>query len=39
VVALAARQAGFVLLEGVWTAISLAALWRLQKGGSAPPAC
>jgi hypothetical protein len=31
VVALRTRQAGFVLLEGVWTAISLAALWRLVR--------
>jgi uncharacterized membrane protein len=28
VVAVAARQIGFILLEGVWTAISVAALWR-----------
>jgi hypothetical protein len=29
VVAVAARQIGFIILEGVWTAISLAALVRL----------
>lgn len=32
-VALVARQAGFIILEGVWTAISLAGLvrtWRRQ---------
>lgn len=28
VVAVAARQFGFILLEGVWTAISVVALWR-----------
>lgn len=31
VVAIAARQAGFILLEGVWTAISLAALFRGRR--------
>jgi hypothetical protein len=31
VVAIAARQIGFILLEGVWTAISVAALWRLVQ--------
>lgn len=31
VVALATRQAGFILLEGVWTAISVVALWRLVR--------
>jgi hypothetical protein len=31
VVAVASRQAGFILLEGVWTAISAAALWRLLR--------
>jgi hypothetical protein len=30
-VALAARQAGFIVLEGVWTAISLWALVRLLR--------
>ena len=29
VVAVAARQIGFIILEGAWTAISLAALVRL----------
>ena len=28
VVAVAARQSGFIVLEGVWTAISVGALWR-----------
>ena len=31
IVALWARQAGFVILEGVWTAISLTALIRLLR--------
>jgi hypothetical protein len=31
VVAIAGRQAGFILLEGVWTAISVVALWRLLR--------
>lgn len=31
VVAVQARQAGFILLEGVWTAISLAALARGRR--------
>jgi hypothetical protein len=31
VVAVAGRQAGFILLEGVWTAISVVALWRLLR--------
>ena len=28
VVAVTARQIGFIVLEGVWTAISVVALWR-----------
>jgi hypothetical protein len=32
VVAIAARQIGFIVLEGVWTAISLAALLRWWLG-------
>ncbi|HKQ98387.1 MAG TPA: hypothetical protein VJV75_10960 [Candidatus Polarisedimenticolia bacterium] len=31
VVALEARQAGFIVLEGVWTLISLAALFRARR--------
>jgi len=35
-VALVARQAGFIILEGVWTAISLAGLVRIwRRQGSA----
>ena len=36
VVAVAARQAGFIVLEGVWTLISLAALvrGRRSEGGA-----
>ena len=33
VVAVAARQAGFIVLEGVWTVISLAALFRGRRIG------
>lgn len=32
-VAIAARQIGFIILEGAWTIISLAALTRLGKRG------
>lgn len=30
-VAIVGRQAGFILLEGVWTVISLYALWRARR--------
>ena len=35
VVAVRARQIGFILLEGAWTAISVAALLRARR--SSPP--
>jgi uncharacterized membrane protein len=37
VVAVQTRQAGFVILEGVWTAISVWALLRLRRGSAAAP--
>jgi uncharacterized membrane protein len=35
VVAIQAIQIGFILLEGVWTVISLAAIVRMTRGSSA----
>lgn len=34
VAALDARQYGFILMEGSWTAISAWGLWRLRKGAN-----
>ncbi|MCZ6695539.1 MAG: hypothetical protein O7A63_03265 [Acidobacteria bacterium] len=37
VVAIHAVQIGFILLEGVWTLISLAAIVRVSRGSNAKP--